>query len=443
MQYVSGKYGDAQIFTNTLDDAARKQIQQLCDHKLASDANIRVMPDVHVGANCVIGFTSKLTKYLVPDLIGTDIGCGVSLNQLGFALSDSLRVQFFTELDQYIKDKVPIKTQTRNVSAAQVQAPFKQLFPNYNYNTFYEEVTAICKQLNLTVYDSLGTLGGGNHFIEIDEGEQLWITVHSGSRDFGKAIAEHYQSQTADFDYEPEKLLQELNNGGQISLPKSYENIFKEFLNTKVAKKLIDKLMLRVKITAGKSQMGYLTGKLAENYVHDMKIAQMYAQLNRKMIMTQLLKFCDEFQQKHSLNKSQMHDTLPSYIESVHNYIDYEDNVIRKGAIRAHSKEAVVVPLNMKAGVILGFGKSNEEWNNSAPHGAGRLIRRSDVNKYLSLDEFKKLMNGVFTTCVNQYTLDESPGAYKNPDEIVELVGQTIDIIQICKSVYNFKAGGD
>lgn len=426
---LSGAYGEAEVFTDDVELEAQSQIINLLNQEMSTGAHVRIMPDVHAGAGCVIGYTAKLTGKIVPNLIGVDIGCGVASWKLG---PRHLIGEKYDKLDKLIRREIP---SGRNVqqsfdeeavshiyAAAFLDArPSEEKFPSWK--NFLSEIERTCKdtdQKENYVLSSIGTLGGGNHFIEIDldDADNLWLTIHSGSRNFGLKIARHHQSiaeQTLisvsrdEYDAEIEKINKTKKGKGIEAAIRKYRN--------SVMKK-------------GKSSgLEYLEGAEAEAYLRDMRIAQIYAQLNRRVMGSRILS------QHYKMDYFEP-------LESVHNYINFSDKIIRKGAISAHKDEELLIPLNMAEGIILGTGKGNPEWNFSAPHGAGRKMSRSRAKQSIRLEDFQYVMkkSGVFSTSVGKHTKDEAPQAYKKSDMILQSLDETVEIIGRMKPVYNFKA---
>lgn len=404
MKEVTGKYGTAKIFTDLVDEKSIEQVKTLMDQEFVKDCKVRMMPDIHAGAGCVIGTTMEVHDKVCPNMVGVDIGCGmltVCLEKIDLDL---------VKLDNIIHEKIPAGFNKRDT----IHEEFK--------NTNLENL--ICKK-HVDIDNaalSLGTLGGGNHFIEIDKDDEdnLYLVIHTGSRHLGLEVAKYYQrlaeeyvedSYKMDYAYMSKYIVHELRNAGEHSKIESE------------LKKLKDSLVKPPK------ELSYLQGLQLEDYIHDMKIVQEYATLNRMVIADIIL-------QEMGLDWSH-------YFETIHNYIDaVEDSVIlRKGAVSAKDGELLLIPMNMRDGSLICGGKGNPDWNYSAPHGAGRLMSRSEAKKKVSVGEFTKSMEGVYTTSVNEDTLDECPMAYKPMDSIVLNIGDTVDILKVIKPVYNFKAG--
>lgn len=379
MRTINGFYTSATIFTTTnnqtnIDEYALAQLQMLCDNEASKGCKIRVMPDVHPGKVGTIGLTMTIGERILPNLVGIDIGCGMTMAQI-----NAKRIEY-QKLDTVIREKVPSGTYIHS-----------KVHPSAAFN-----FTSICCFQNIRqdkAVLSLGTLGGGNHFIEIDQEDDgsYYAVVHSGSRHLGKEVTEYYLR-------EGQKQLKE----GGIDIP--YE-------------------------------LTYLEGELKEQYLNDLQIVQNYAALNRELILEALAKGM----------KWKITDTS----SCIHNYVEAADTsynelpILRKGAISAKKGENVIIPINMRDGIILGTGLGNEAWNCSAPHGAGRIMKREDVKSHFTLSAFKTEMKGIYSSCVNKDTLDEAPFAYRRLDEISEVIKETVTINKIIRPVYNFKAGGN
>lgn len=393
---------DLKIFTNNIEQEALNQIYTLIKQPAFEDCKIRIMPDVHAGAGCVIGFTADLGDKVIPNIVGVDIGCGMLTVELGKIDID------FEELDNAIRKRVP---SGRNVHDDRI-VKFEEL---QNLHCYRELKDA------KRIERSIGTLGGGNHFIEIDTDRygNKYLIIHSGSRNLGKQVAEYYQ-----------KLAIEIMQG-KDKLHEMQERLIADY-KAQGRKEEIEKAIKELHRKFNPNPLGipkelcYLTGKYREQYLHDMQICQKFAVENRKEMANAIL---DEM----GLKKV-------SSFETIHNYIEFGSNMVRKGAISAKDGEMLLIPINMRDGCIIGAGKGNEDWNCSAPHGAGRIMSRSKAKESVSLDEFEKSMEGIYTTSVNQSTIDESPMVYKPMEEIVENIKDTVDIINVIKPIYNFKA---
>ena len=394
---------DLKIFTNNIEQEAINQIDELLNQEAFKDSKVRIMPDVHAGKGCVIGFTGDLGDKVIPNIVGVDIGCGMLCVELGNIELD------LENLDKIIRQYVP---SGRNIHEF-VKMPF--FIGNLKC---YKELKEI-DWLN----NSLGTLGGGNHFIEVDEDEDnnKYLIIHTGSRNLGKQVAEIYQEKAIKYcSYEKE-------------MKEEKQKIIKEYKVLSKEKDIQNKLIEISKKYAGKTKLPkdlcYLEGKLREDYLHDMKICQEFASFNRKNIAIEIMKH---------LNCAL---SFPgNNFETIHNYISFEDNIVRKGAISAKKGEIVLIPMNMRDGCIIGVGKGNDDWNQSAPHGAGRIMSRMKAKATFSLDEYKESMKDIYTTSVNENTIDEAPFVYKPMQEIIDCIGDTIDIVKMIKPIYNFKA---
>ena len=393
---------DLKIFTNVIEDEALNQINTLINQPAFKDCKVRIMPDVHAGAGCVIGFTADLGNKVIPNIVGVDIGCGMTTFELGNIEID------FARFDDVIRKHIP---SGRNVHRNRV-IKFDKITELY----CYEKLKDIRR-----IEESIGTLGGGNHFIEVgvDPDENKYLTIHSGSRNLGKQVADYYQNLAIELMQGKDKLYEE------------QEDLIDEYKRTGRRKEIQAAIKILHKDFKAKEleipkELCYLEGEYRERYLHDMKICQEYANLNRKMIGALIIK-------NYGLEVKSMFTTI-------HNYIDHESNIVRKGAVSARKGENLLIPINMRDGCIVGIGKGNDDWNQSAPHGAGRLMSRRKAREILDIKEFENSMEGVFTTCVNQSTIDESPMAYKSLSDIVDNISDTVEIINIIKPVYNFKA---
>lgn len=362
---LEGKYGKAKVYADTVEQSAVSQIILLLNQPFAEGADVCIMPDVHAGAGCVVGFTAKLTDKVIPNLIGVDIGCGVLSTKIWKELPP------LKDVDSVFRNDIPTGFHKRQ------DVIFEQFC--YDFASEVEYVCKITKQNYDDVRSSLGTLGGGNHFAEIDTHDQSdCFTVHTGSRNFGLKIANYYQKKA------------------ELAHPECPKGL------------------------------AYLEGDEAREYLEAMNVAQKYASGNRRAITEIMVKYF-------------MDSSVTTFVESVHNYIDIEHGYIRKGAISARKGESVVIPLNMRDGVIFGVGKGNEEWNCSAPHGAGRVLSRSKAKAELSLDKFVETMDGIYSTSVSANTLDESPMAYKESSTIIDAVAETVDIKFVALPIWNVK----
>jgi RNA-splicing ligase RtcB len=401
MLELKGKYNTAKVFTDVVEETAISQIVTLCNEEFSSGSTIRIMPDVHAGAGCTIGTTMTITDKVVPNLVGVDIGCGVLAVKLKQGTHIDLKM-----LDNIIKEYVPYGKNIREQEHKYARGiPFNNLK---------------CKnKINMDrALKSVGTLGGGNHFIEanVDDVGCEYLVIHSGSRYFGKQIAEYYQEL-------------------------AYQELLRKRLNTKSIvddlksqgrEKEIESALKILKLTTVKinKDLAYLEGDSFNDYLNDIDVAQEYAIANRYAIAEEIL--------SHSGIAIGCVDYT---FTSVHNYIDLDNMTLRKGAISAQDGEKLIIPINMRDGSLICVGKGNPDWNFSAPHGAGRIMSRSEAKKKISMDEYKKSMDGIYTTSVVESTLDEAPMAYKNKEDIINNIGDAVDIECIIKPIYNFKAG--
>ena len=400
MEEIKGKVTTALSFAKTIEPEAREQIRRMCDYEFTRNAKVRIMPDVHAGAGCTIGTTMTVVDKAVPNVVGVDIGCGMYTVKLA---ERDIDFSIVDEAAHYVPSG-------RNVwEGRQEQFDLTEL---YCY-----------RQLNDTrrLNKSLGTLGGGNHFIEIDRSSDgtNYLVIHSGSRNLGKQVAEYYQRLAIDLSHGKEELFERqeqlIANYKALGKRKEIEAALKELKKSFQAKK-----------SEVPADLCFVYGKYFEQYLHDVALCQKFARRNREMIAHILMK--------------RAHLTAVESFHTIHNYIDTDEMILRKGAIAAHSGERVLIPINMRDGSILATGKGNPDWNYSAPHGAGRLFSRSDAKELLDMNEYRQAMEGIYTTSVNESTLDESPMAYKSLDDIVDTIEPTAEIIEVLKPVYNFKA---
>lgn len=399
---LTGKYNTAKVFTDVVEETAVGQIINLCNQEFMEGSRIRVMPDCHAGAGCTIGFTMTVTDKVCPNLVGVDIGCGMRTIELGKRDID------YAALDRIIRKHVPHR---KNAHEGR-QFKFHRLhdlkcFRSLKNTAWFER--------------SLGTLGGGNHFIEVDADEDggKYLIIHTGSRNLGYQVADYYQRLAIDICSGKDKMFEEKQQiireykaeGRKNEIQRALKNLEKHYAHLKPS-------MPR--------DLCFLTGEYKDDYLHDMRICQQFAVANRDYIAKIILKH--------------LGGRVLSEFETVHNYINFDDSILRKGAVSANQGEMLLIPINMRDGCILGVGKGNADWNNSAPHGAGRLMSRSKAKDTLDLAEFKQSMEGVFTTTVGLDTLDEAPMAYKRMEDIVDNIADAVTIKKILKPEYNFKA---
>lgn len=400
-----GKYASAKVFVNELEEGAKEQILTLLDQKFVEDSDVRIMPDVHQGKGSVIGFTADMKDKIVPNIVGVDIGCGMLTVELGDMDID------LKKLDKVIEDKIP--------SGRHVHSSRKYEFEKLKDLHVFRDLRNTRR-----IIRSIGSLGGGNHFIEVgvDSKDDKYMVIHSGSRNLGLQIANIHQKIAIDLCSGKREYFQRKDD-----LIESYKKKNKRDDIDRALKKLKKEYKgLKPKYP---KDLCYLDGKYKDNYLHDMKIAQEYASLNRNTMADIIL--------SNMFGKG-LKDF--SNFETIHNYIDFKDNIIRKGAISAYEGEKVLIPLNMRDGSLIGVGKGNPDWNYSAPHGAGRVLSRTQAKKELDLDRFKKSMDGIYSTSVHKGTLDESPFAYKPMDEIIEAMKDSVEVIDRIRPIYNYKA---
>lgn len=396
---------DLKIFTENIEPEALNQIYTLIKQPAFADCKVRIMPDVHAGAGCVIGFTADLGDKVIPNIVGVDIGCGMLCAKLKKCDID------LDKLDKVIRQYVPSGREVHSASAGR-KVKFDKLQQLYCYRELKDT-----KRLERSV----GTLGGGNHFIEIDKDDDgyLYLVIHSGSRNLGKQVANYYQGLAVD-------IMQ-----GKDELIAKQERIIEEYKKQGKKKEIESAIKeLRRKFNPNPlnipKDLCYLTGKYREQYLHDMKICQEYAVLNRQTMADTIV--------------SKMNFQVDISFETIHNYIEHDTNMVRKGAISAKENQMLLIPINMRDGCILGIGKGNDDWNQSAPHGAGRIMSRSAAKDCVDLEEYKKSMEGIYTTSVRQETIDEAPMVYKPMEEIISNIKDTVEIKKILKPIYNFKA---
>ena len=396
---------DLKIFTENIEEEAKEQINLLLNQEPFKDCKVRIMPDVHAGKGCVIGFTANLGDKVIPNIVGVDIGCGMLCVELGNIDLD------LEKIDKVINENIPAGRNIRE----QKLINFDKINDLYCLRELKET-----KKFNR----SIGTLGGGNHFIEIDidEDNNKYLVIHTGSRNLGKQVADYYQDLAIQlcsgkeemFKRKEEIITTYKEQGRKSEIQKALKELEKEYKQNKPNLP---------------NELCYLEGKYREMYLHDMKICQEYASENRTNIANQII-------EKYFDIKFYEFDGF----ETIHNYISFEDNIVRKGAIRARKGERVIIPINMRDGSIIAIGKGNEDWNNSAPHGAGRLMSRKKAKEMFKLEEFKESMKDIYSTSVVEETIDEAPFVYKPMQEIIENIKDTVEIEKIIKPIYNFKA---
>ena len=364
---ISGKYNQAKVFNPNINESSYQQIQRMMDREAFKDSKFRFMPDVHYGLGSTVGTTMTITDKVVPNFIGVDIGCGVSVTELEITTKDASDKRFLKKLDRHIRRVVPLG--------------FKRHQSNQEALIVQHEEFIVSNQLAEDVfYESIGTLGGGNHFISLEgtDSGKLYLLIHSGSRNIGHTVATIYQ-----------ELADEQNPGDSRG-------------------------------------EGYLEGTLFDDYLHDLKLAQKYALQNRNAMADNILEATGLKQRSH--------------FDSVHNYIDLDEMIARKGAISAKKDEKLVIPFNARDGSVIAKGKGNPDWNYSAPHGAGRVMSRTQAKKRIPFPKYQKMMEGIYSTSVSKKTLDEAPSAYNRQQEILKLAKDTIQILEYIRPIYNLKA---
>lgn len=398
MVTIQGRYNTAICYTNELEGAALEQIQAVCNQSEFTDCKIRIMPDVHAGKGCTIGTTMTIRDKIVPGMVGVDIGCGMETVELEEHEID------FEKLDALIRKEIPFGREIRDIP--------------HPLNSEIDLTQLRCaEQVNLDrAMHSIGSLGGGNHFIEVDRAEdgQLFLVIHSGSRHLGTEVADYYQNEGG----------RALWGGAKHQIQETIAKLKAEGRSREIQKTIMA-LKKEHELDIPKD-LAYVEGKLFDDYIHDMKLTQQFAVLNRKAMADVIL----EGMGLHAMD----------IFTTIHNYIDTEAMILRKGSVSAKAGEKLLIPINMRDGSLICIGKGNKEWNCSAPHGAGRLMSRRAALSTLSMEEFQKEMKGIYTTCVVPDTLDESPMAYKSLDDIVSQIGPTAEIVERIRPVYNFKA---
>lgn len=396
MIIIEGKHNTATVFTDSVEQAALTQIVNMCNQQAFAGSRVRIMPDVHAGKGCTIGTTMTITDKVVPNLVGVDIGCGVLVCELGKVNID------LPMLDNVIRTHIPSGFNIRTIP---------------HPSTTHLRLSALrCYSHLKDIIDrailSVGTLGGGNHFIELDKDDDgnTYLLIHSGSRHLGVAVANYYQREAyrrvSKREDERKAIIERCKAEGRVC-------------------DIADELS-KLKGARVPEEFAYCEGELFDDYIHDMCIVQEYADTNRKAMAEEILEAIG--------------CVSVGGFTTVHNYIDTDVMILRKGAVSAKEGERLIIPMNMRDGAVVCVGKDNEEWNCSAPHGAGRLMSRAKAKATVTLDEFTGSMSGIYTTSVNSRTIDESPMAYKPMDEILAYIGETVTVERIIKPIYNFKA---
>ncbi|GMO31633.1 MAG: RNA-splicing ligase RtcB [Termitinemataceae bacterium] len=411
MIQITGKHNTAKVFTDKLDEFSSEQIKTLCDQSFTEGSTIRLMPDVHAGSGCTIGTTMTISDKIVPNLVGVDIGCG--METICFNAEHAFAKDFDpVKLDLLIHEQIPSGMNIRdNVHDNAKEFPFDKIR---------------CPAIKVTrAKMSMGTLGGGNHFIEAnrDENNNLYIVVHSGSRHLGLEVAEYYQCEA----------WRQINKNRKIDIEK-YIDTLKKDRREKNIQDNINAIKAQI-LTDVPKDLAYVSGELFDDYINDMKITQQFAALNRKTMISIMLNGLG-FYKNYSLAPNEQYEQF----STIHNYIDIDSMILRKGAVSAKAKEKLIIPMNMRDGSLVCEGCGNPDWNYSAPHGAGRLMSRKKAFSVLKMEDYKNAMQGIYSTSVTKDTIDESPMAYKNIDDIVSQLGPAATILAIIKPIYNFKA---
>lgn len=398
MLEIKGKVNTAICYAKVIEEEAIEQIQRMCDYEFTQDSKIRIMPDVHAGKGCTIGTTMTVRDKAVPNIVGVDIGCGMYTVNLG---KESIDLQKLDEAAHFVPSGMNVwEGRQEKFDLTKLRC----------YRSLRDT-----KRLER----SLGTLGGGNHFIEVDLAQDgtNYLVIHTGSRNLGKQVAEIYQRLAVDL------------NQGKGTYFEQRDAIIREY-KAAGRRKEIQAALKKISWTQRENtipeDLCFLYGTYLENYLHDVEICQKFAQRNREKIAEILL------------DRAGLTDT--DAFHTIHNYIDTDEMILRKGAIAAHKGEKVLIPINMRDGSVLAIGKGNAEWNYSAPHGAGRIMSRKKAKESLSLEDYKKTMEGVYTTSVNEATLDEAPMAYKSLEDIIDVIEESVDVMDVMKPIYNFKA---
>ena len=397
---IKGKFNTAVAYAKVIEDDAIEQLQRMCNYEFTEGSKIRIMPDVHVGVGCTIGTTMTVTDKVVPNVVGVDIGCGMYTVNIG---KNKIDLEKFDKVAHFIP------------SGKNVWEGRQEKFDLQELRCY--------RQLNDTrrMERSLGTLGGGNHFIEIDKSsdDTNYLVIHSGSRNLGKQVAEYYQSLAVDLAHGKEELFNK------------QEEIIREYKAQGRRKEIQDAIKelhrnFKAKNSDIPSDLCFVYGQYLEDYLHDVSICQNFARRNRELMAKILI-------EKVALPAGEAFHTI-------HNYIDVDEMILRKGAISAREGEKVLIPINMRDGSIIAIGKGNPDWNYSAPHGAGRILSRSQAKEKLNIEEYKKTMEGIYSTSINESTIDEAPMAYKSLDDIIDVIRESVDIIELLKPIYNFKS---
>jgi len=404
---IKGKVNTAICYAKVIEDEAIEQIRRMCDYEITENSRIRIMPDAHAGSGCTIGTTMTITDKVVPNIVGVDIGCGMYTVYIG---KDPIDFEKIDEAAHYIPSGMNVWNES--------------IYPfDFKRLRCYQHLKNIDR-----LECSLGTLGGGNHFIEIDKmrSEFNFLVIHSGSRNLGKQVAEYYQDLAIELACGKDDYLEKRN-----SIINEYKRLGRQ---DKIQNALTElKHEYESKKTTMPHDLCFLYGKHLDDYLHDVEICQEFAKTNRELIAKIILERThNDYGLECMVNGNGFH--------TIHNYIDVNEMILRKGAIAAHDWEVVVIPINMRDGSIVAVGRGNPEWNFSAPHGAGRIMSRKKAKETINLEEYERSMSGIYTTSINEGTLDEAPMAYKSIDDIIDVIRESVMIMDVMKPVYNFKA---
>lgn len=397
---IKGTYATAKCFATQVEDSAIEQIRTMCDTPFTEGCTVRIMPDVHAGVGCTIGTTMTIRDKVVPNVVGVDIGCGMYTVNLG---KDELDLALFDDACHTVPSGFKVWDGRRKRFDLTQLACFREL------------------KDSVRIERSIGTLGGGNHFIEVDRASDgtNYLVIHSGSRNLGTQVASFYQHLAVDMHSGMKEYYEERD---RIIAQMKAEGRRREIQG------VLRKLKRRRRETDVPADLCWLEGSYLDDYLHDVALCQEYARLNRET-MAEVIADVTGLEMGESFH-------------TIHNYIDTDELILRKGAIAAHKGELVLIPLNMRDGSVLARGRGNEDWNFSAPHGAGRVLSRTAAKAELSLEDYRRQMQGVYTTCVTESTLDEAPGAYKSREDIIGPIADSVDIVEELKPIYNFKATG-
>lgn len=422
MQKLEGKYSTAEVYAEIIDPGAIDQIKQMLEQPFVEGSKIAIMPDAHTGVGCTIGTTMTITDKVVPNLVGVDIGCGVVMAEIENA--SDIDEKDLARLDEVIKSNIPSGYDVRDTRWRKDHPESRKGSDFWGLNGFEEsDLRSLCCAKMVSIdraVASVGSLGGGNHYIELDKGTdgKLWLSVHSGSRNLGTGAAEYYQKLA----------IKERHVLGADSLS-TIKRLREEYKDTPevIGDKIREMIAAKQKSTPDAlCWLDRSDGAALDDYLYDMGIIQRYAALNRKAMVHEIA--------------HRMGFKVGNVIETIHNYIDLENMILRKGAVSAQKDEVLVIPMNMRDGVLICRGKGNPDWNFSAPHGAGRLMSRKSARYSLHLEEFQASMSGIYTTTVDSDTIDEAPMAYKPMDVIKKNIQDTVEILGSARPIYNFKA---